>query len=1104
MEKLYQKVLMTMEKYHHQTADDIYGVVNKMLIELREQYAKEASKNKIEAGYISTEFKSYMTSTQNNKSSKHCLLEESNIANFIKGNSKNIRDKSKDFFAVYCGFEGYYDFISHPIESNEKVSGKATNEKYQLAGTTIIDSVFFDNIKTLNFSMDEFYTAMYNDDCQWFGVIQGWDIERKHFEEIKNKIKDVFESRKILKVSFVVHGNDGVGKTCFLRRIAKELHQEQSFIILWLNNKTDIFLEEGLKTIEEKSDTNFLIFIEDWEKAFGKKDSAIVNDFLEETKNIPNMRIIIGDRDINKDYTNFLNNDIEPLLLSTEENKDIIDKIVENNTLWQKVSKKLFKNPENYNCSLFLLIFIIAHFNKEEFKNGSYDLSEARTVFKNIIESDLKFIAEKENGRYKGLAKALYYWGNIYSMQNVFISYATFLQVADYFNGDKKMSKSFEYWENNDSKILNTLKMYITKNESGLIKFNHDILAIDGISKITYFGWDDFGYPIKIQLLDVIINYGDDNSASEFFSALIKKRINMVLDEKGKWSEFEYCNLSLDIEKKLFYVNKLINKKNRHPSYIQELLNLIQNDDNHLNKYAELLWENEIFTEFFWRRVLHIESIRKFWLSKICTLESFARIDGKLVNYIISNYGKENVVKSTINEILKDESWNRVDADIIWSILINAENNIDFQSFADKILKIVNCVRLYPDILSLCIPLSSSNVREKFINTIFHNKFSKTPNFILNISLKYIRDDLKHKFASKFFKEVNWEKCESYIVLNMMESLESEERQETVKNILKKNNYLAISSEILKFCLETSSKTIHKIEFIERVVALPLSSKTFRLYSILLNYYYFADEKLREKLKNNFRELVKTTPNTIVSDIVSQYLKITKDQQTALSQLRYWIVNDYNFNNNILHLGYKENYHNDLITRCLMCFENYTNSLPDEVELTIKKIISDFNTTYCLESNPYYLLLLKLSFHNCVFWKNETKHIIDNWKIYDRKILYSVLGSHLYFPDEIKSLCKHIMICWNVEQRKITHKYREHKEYGEHLIVAMGHPDLKHQAKKTAKMMLQDKKKNLSENFIEIIENIVSKDKYPIWNPYDSDFQDLPIYILNPINLIIE
>ena len=315
------------------------------------------------------------------------------IRDFI--NSRTIPDeKTLDLFSVFLRFSGW-NFFKNWIREQQGLNGDNpiipvidirqslfSKEKLVISGATIINKEFFEDIRAMDFSMAEFYTCMLDDECQWFGVTQGWFVERGNFQEVKDKIRTVFESRKSLKISLVVHGNAGAGKTSYLRYLASKLHDEQAFTILWLNNKADNFLTQGLKTIEENQDTNFILFIEDWKKMLGNKDSAVVQNFLEETKTLRNIRIIIGDRQINKDYGSFLNNDIEPLLLSTEENRDIIEKIVENNTEWREVSEKLFENPENYNASLFLLLFVIAYVNKERQKGNSYNLSEARTIFK--------------------------------------------------------------------------------------------------------------------------------------------------------------------------------------------------------------------------------------------------------------------------------------------------------------------------------------------------------------------------------------------------------------------------------------------------------------------------------------------------------------------------------------------------------------------------------------------------------------------------------------------------------------------------------------------------------------------------------------------------
>lgn len=1099
------------------------SIKNKMgLLKACYDESKPHHKEKIHELIEYTQLRCFLTGERysNTRGSKeiklnHVIYSVESIKGHIKKKElpKESSWKAIDIYSFYFG--SYRDFFRcfgkvflkdemqmdkeflDDIFSPKKEVDSASEERLEIPGATIIDERFISNTKKEKFSIPEFYTGI--KDNQWKGIINSYDVERQGYTQLKDAVVGSLNQKRQFKIPALVYGTGGSGKSTVLRRLCVDIQCLNVCEVIWIDNAVE-FMQYGLSEIKKEIEVNveqkYLVVIEDFYRMFENK-TEIASEILEKLDNINNIRVVIGDRSIaGKPYEKY-GVDYE-LLLSSNENEEIIKQIIVKFPDWKEASEKLLENQGGSQSTLFLLLFILARIHQDKTDTASVNLADPLVVFKNIIRSDIKLIEKK----YVGLAKALFYWANFYSTEKIFITYETFLHIADYYEGDEKISENFRNWENGENKFLNILKLYITRNADGLVQFNHDILTDIGFSKINYPDWEEFGYEVKIQLLDVITDYGDNDSASEFLSALIKKRMNLVLGDDGKWSRFEYCILVLDDEKKLFYINKLINKKNNDSAYIHQLMSLIQDNEEQLNHYAELLWENEIYTKVFWREVLRTKSIREFWLNKICTLENFIRIDRNLIDHIVSDFNDERAVKSAVEDVLKDENWKSVHPDILWSILLDlgGNNKEELQPFADKILKIVNCARLYTDITYLSMKLASSNVREKFINTIFNTGFSKTPNLILHECLSFINDELKQKFASKFFKEVNWEECESYIaIIHMMEALESEEQQAIIKNILKKKNYQTTHSEILKYCLKTTSNTALKTEFIENVATLPLSTSTYWLYSMVLDYHYLADEKLQEKLKNIFWESIEHTFGT---DLISQYLKITKDQQVALSQLKYRIDSGYRFSKDLFSNGYKEKYDNDLLSRCLMCFES-NDSLPDEVELTIKKIISDFNVSCCLKSNPYYLILLKFNFHHSISWKNETKKIIENWKMYDREILYSVLGSHLYFPDEVKNLCKHIMLRWNLELGSTTRQYKTYKRYGEHLIVALGHPDLKEQAKRTAIMMLQDKESDLSEDFVKLAENIINKDQYPEWDPYDSDFADLPIYRLNPIKFII-
>ena len=151
MEKLYFKVEET-QKLNDHSIDDIDDVVKSRLVELNNRYrANGFNKKKIEQIYLSDDFIEFMSCARSEEDKVYrelleaCVLHTTNIAKFINKDTKRIQKKTKDFFAVYCGCEGYKDFVIKyknlkiGENSSENNSPKITfNNNQQGEGNTIV------------------------------------------------------------------------------------------------------------------------------------------------------------------------------------------------------------------------------------------------------------------------------------------------------------------------------------------------------------------------------------------------------------------------------------------------------------------------------------------------------------------------------------------------------------------------------------------------------------------------------------------------------------------------------------------------------------------------------------------------------------------------------------------------------------------------------------------------------------------------------------------------------------------------------------------------------------------------------------------------------
>jgi hypothetical protein len=132
-------------------------------------------------------------------------------------------------------------------------------------------------------------------------------------------------------------------------------------------------------------------------------------------------------------------------------------------------------------------------------------------------------------------------------------------------------------------------------------------------------------------------------------------------------------------------------------------------------------------------------------------------------------------------------------------------------------------------------------------------------------------------------------------------------------------------------------------------------------------------------------------------------------------------------------------------------------------------------------------MIVGYPFHNIPLWKGNCLDYISNWK--NKKTInffVKVLNSFRSHPDEIKDVCEQILKNWKreviIEIRQI---YGEsHK--GDHIKLALGHPDLREIALIAAEEMATEEDKNpntLPGYLLEIVLKIVQvKPEFPEWN----------------------
>lgn len=1005
----------------------------------------------------------------------------------------------RDFLEQEKLDEEFLDDIFSPKKGDYYVSG----ERLKIQGATIIDEEFINTVKTGKpFSRAEFYGAKQSFDCQFFGILHNFDVERRGYTELRRKILDNFIEDKERKVSAIVHGTGGSGKSTILRRLAVDLCHKESFQVVWLDDG-EKFIEQGFQIIQDKikedNTQKFLIIIEDWYRMFDDiKEPAL--RFLKDTRKTNNIRIIIGDREIDeKPYNKHRNNDVE-LLLTADENKKIIEKIIEEYPDWKLASEKLFDEKEkSYQSSLFLLLFILARIDKKEFDGISLD--EPQKVFQDIIESDLKFIAKE----YQGLAKALYYWGCIYAQHRIYISYDTFLKIADFYHGkDKtKISDFFSRWDMKDDSVLDRLKIYINKNPrrdryttQDPVQFNHDILADMGLCKINVKKRNKFRDKVKIQLLKTITREGEDYSASRFLGTMLSKEDQIFKDQ----------------EEKLKFIKKLIHKSYHHPHYIYELL-CLPLDDHTLKEFAELFWEKRIYSKLFWN-------------------EYFRKIKD------------DTIIHNNISEILNIDRISDYDVEFIECILKYTKATTEKNNFINDVLK-----GSHPSILKLI----NEDTKKKFFADVMTGYSWQMINEHFDQCLSYTDNEIKEAFWKKLLEKDQWKNIEWRYILYAIRHSKNEISKALIRNILQDTDFedeikiaqcffyaeektkKVFSNDILQSskwknysldflyqCFFYSEEKTKKI-FSNNI----LQSSTWESHSpdVLYQYFFYADEEIQQQF---FYTLIKSghwkksgsllfSCVTKATDQVREYFFNTVIQERNWADIDYFTFNycfhcaeteikedfcrgvleDINWGNTdsliiVSCLDYtsdhivKENFYKILLLdsdwsnsnkaiivyNCLKFYENAV-IIPQEVYETIYYIIDNSESTSMRE---YYATLLKISYYHHPLWKLETEKLIQNWRNEDTHLVANVLYGYRFQPDKIRSLCLELLSQWKVEilLSGITQNF-------DHIVIAFGHPDLRTLAKKVAVEMLHLETDLIPKEIRTTVKNIVENDIYPEW-----------------------
>ncbi len=1054
-------------------------------------YINAMSKLSISLGYDVREFKELLKSEFSVKPLVRGASDES-IENWFGGYQKPrvglIRRKRKAIVLENKSFfdgknEHYFeDMMIEFLENlhaskNTQISSEShfirmEGRENRNSYISVIDNNFLEYIleigKRENYTPYQFYLAKDREECQWYGILKDWDYIPSIYREVKEATIESFHQNRISTVSAYIIGNGGVGKSVLLRRLAMDLRENENFTVVWISHKTivDFATTNSIEEIRHIDQKSVLIIIEDWYRV-KQFMSALggAKALFQQLAELPNVRIVVGDRDTDSIIMAKLYALEESVFeLTPEENDLIFKKVLHNAPDWKTEETINYELSFIRSTSIFLILWCLGKIHQESSGNKFLITELIRDLSSTIISmvlSDFK----KLDKSHSGVAQTLFYCASVYSLYKSPIKLSTFCEIADEFGSHDYQSLN-TFVDISTKDILSNYIRIETENDEDVIAFNQDIIAEEliGILNTPPF---KFEFNAKLSFANSVVNTGDTSFSTPLYSFVLED------DIKGISSTI-----------KMRFIDEAF-RAGFHSTYLIYIFRTKE-----FSWEIKRDWANKILERYLydssgnWSPLVVTTSI-KHGDNRIVN-EIINTMDVVLINHLIftalMKSGGENPAKQAATEYLKGiETFESASNQKLATSLIYAEDDLAGE-MALKIFNQLPLHRISVSVIEVAFKLVDKNGQTKIFSQLLENPniYAMDSTLINDTAFAALLRRGDRTLVQQF----------STASLRKLESLENTSGNKLAACLKYAEPDLA-GNVALEIANQLPLQIINEV-LIKAILRLVGEKVQIAICNQLLEYSNFQtlsfDLKIRA-LKNGDEDLAKT--------IAIDALKGSKpsDFNYQLFSTLLTISGDKNMSIVVI-----ENYKEHEISPVHSAFRVFSDNLniPKIVEIKIGEIIDDFFKPEIAKRNEdrywRYANILKLPFYGVGAWELATKKIIRKWDSLPRELVTSVIIANREHGVEIvENMCKEILHnCKEEIYKQVMSPYtylewirkqsNRNAHHGNHVLLSLGHPNLAKHSKIAAISLSKLNQNSLPESAKEKIANILENEEYPFWN----------------------